>query len=566
MTPTSADCAQPLQGTGTQSHAVRNGLICAFVVAGCLWAAYPVVEMGFIDDSSYIKTAQIFAQTGHVVYNGCATAMLGWQVVWGALFIKLFGFSFTVVRLSILPIAMATVFLFHAILVRFGVNPRNAVLGTLTLGLSPLFMPVAASYMTDVPGLFVIVLSLYLCQRAVGASTSEATIAWLCVAAATNVIGGTARQIAWLGALVMVPSVGWLLRKRRGVLLTTSLLWVISVAIIFACMRWYARQPYSLPEAILKGPPFDPAHPAIHFFFGLVGAVLCLPLLVYPILVAWFPETRRLRRAALLRIALIIVGFGLFQRLIWAWTIPWLQASLLQYEFAATRLDVYLGTAPLILPMWVRAPISLLVIAPALILTEHVWTRLRPLKIKPAKDMLWLLGPFSLTYFVLLMPRAYHEAIFDRYLLPLMAIAIICLLKVHQEWIAPTLPAFSVVVLAVFALLAIGGTHDWFAFYRARLAAIDEIRASGVPRTAIQGGFEYDGWTEIESSGYIHDPRLQVPAGAYHPDVHSNPKFTTIFPKMGSLKPSEYPPVGYRTWLPPYHGTILVQEIPHASN
>ena len=163
-----------------RSHAVRNGLICAIVVGACLLATYPVAQIGIDDEWSYIKTAQLFAQTGHFVYNGWAAMILGWQVVWAALFIKLFGFSFTVVRLSILPIAMVTVFLFHAVLLRFGINARNAVLGALTLGLSPLFVPMAVMYMSDVPGLFALILCLYLCQRAVAANSSMATTAAHC--------------------------------------------------------------------------------------------------------------------------------------------------------------------------------------------------------------------------------------------------------------------------------------------------------------------------------------------------------------------------------------------------
>jgi hypothetical protein len=38
--------------------------------------------MGFADDFSYIKTALVYAQTGHFVYNGWATAMFGWQIPW----------------------------------------------------------------------------------------------------------------------------------------------------------------------------------------------------------------------------------------------------------------------------------------------------------------------------------------------------------------------------------------------------------------------------------------------------------------------------------------------------
>ena len=560
-----------------RSHATRNGLICALVVAVCLWAAYPVAEMGFIDDWSYAKTAQVFAETGHFVYNGWGGAMLGWQVLWAALFIKLLGFSFTVLRLSMLPVTMATIFLFHAVLVRFRVNARDAVLGTLTMGLSPLFLPLAGSYMTDISGLFVILLCLYLCQRAIAAENSRATIAWLCLAAASNVAGGTVRQVAWLGALVMVPSAGWLLRKRRGVSLTSSSVWMLSAAGVFALMRWLARQPVPESQPSLKELTFDRSNLAlsVHLFFRLVGTALCLSLVVYPILVAWLPKMRRLSGSALLRIAGITLAWGFFQ---WAtkWTMPWLPGDVIQHS----------------LPVWGREATSLLVIATVLVLMEQhelwsrvgnktipqLWSSIKEKKVQLAswQDTLWLLGPFTLSYLVLLLPRAYadHIGVNDRYLLPMMPIAIICLLRLHEQCVAPILPFFSVVAMAVFALSAIGGTHDWFASYRAQLSAINEIRASGVPRTAIQGGFEYDGWTQIEESGYINEPMLKVPAGAYHrckfgfasytPDVH--PKFTIIFPPMWCLGPSNFPPVSYRTWLPPFKGTIYVQEVSNASN
>lgn len=570
---------------------IRNGLICASVFAACLLIAHPVVEMGFNDDWSYIKTAQVFAQTGHFVYNGWATAMLGWQVVWGALFIKLFGFSFTVVRLSTVVVAMAAIVLFHAVLVRFGVNARNAVIGTLTLALSPLFFPLAASYMSDVPGLFVVLLCIYLCQRAIAAGSSGATIAWLCAAATSNVIGGTARQIAWLGALVMVPSAGWLLRRRRGVLPATLLLWLASVASVFACMSWFARQPYSISK------PYFGKHHLIHLFFDLAGSVLLLLLLVYPILIAWLPQTRSISRKALIGILLVVLVWGFYQ---WAmgWTMPWL-INVIHVEFASTRGDFLLQWGPLILPIWAREAVSLLVIATALIFMERhelwapasktipqFWSLVRKTLSQATSwhDLLWILGPFCLCYFVLLIPSGYHLVIFDRYLLILMPPLITCLLKVYQECIASALPNFSVAVLGMLALLAVCGTHDLFAWERARLAAIYELRVSGIPRTQIQGGLEYDGWTQIEYGGYIDDPRIKIPAGAYHPNTHLpqvsaactfglapvtpvvQPKYSIVFAQSGCLAPSKYPPVTYRTWLPPFKGTVYIQQIPNVSS
>src|SRR5256885_12336142 len=97
-----------------------DALLCALLVAACIVATWPICGVPFSDDFSYTKTALDFARSGQFHYNGWAAVMLGWQAVWGALFIKLLGFSFNVVRLSMLPFAMANAYLFHRVLIQFG--------------------------------------------------------------------------------------------------------------------------------------------------------------------------------------------------------------------------------------------------------------------------------------------------------------------------------------------------------------------------------------------------------------------------------------------------------------
>src|ERR1039458_2306915 len=95
-------------------------IVCALTLPLCAILIHPVAETGICDDWSYIKTTQILAESGHIVYNGWSTAMLGWQLYLGALFVKLFGFTFTVVRSSILLVSMATAFLVQRTFVRAG--------------------------------------------------------------------------------------------------------------------------------------------------------------------------------------------------------------------------------------------------------------------------------------------------------------------------------------------------------------------------------------------------------------------------------------------------------------
>jgi hypothetical protein len=540
--------------------------------------------MGFIDDWSYVKTAFVFARTGHIVYNGWATAMLGWAIPWAALFIKLFGFSFTAVRLSTLPLAMASVYLFHSSLLRFGITARNAIFGALTLGLSPLFLPLAASYMTDVAGLFCILLCLYLCQQAVAAHSDRTTILWLVSAALTNLAGGTVRQIAWLGALVMVPSTAWLLRKRTGVKPVALLLWIVSVIGVLACIRWFERQPYAIPEKIIQGP----VNAALlgHMLAELLKTFLCLALVTFPILIAWIPVQRSLSQSAKTRIASILAaltaasvvlnGRGSLDHRV----MPWLGHVIGTLSIFSSTGEM-LGSRPVTLTISMRVALSLLVIAAALTLVEHLLAKPRQSEERRAvllRDAWWMLGPFAITYVAFLVPRALYSFIYDRYLLGLMPIAIIFLLLLYQRWVGERLPAIAIATLTLFALYATAGTHDWFALNRARAAAVAQIHASGVSMTSIQGGFDYDGWTQIEAAGYINDPRIVNPPQAYQPSLEPlglqsqcrldfarytpaiHPRYFVVFSIMSCLRIPGYQSITYNTWLPPFHRAIFIQE------
>ncbi len=561
-----------------------NGLLCACIIAACVLLTYPVAEMGFQDDWSYVRTALEFARTGHFVYNGLATAMLGWIIPWSALFIKAFGFSFTIVRLSMLPVTMACIYLFHESLVRFGIRGRNAVLGALTLGLSPIFLPMAASYMTDVAGLFVIVLCLYLCQRAVAAHSDRAAVLWLCCAAASNVAGGSVRQISWLGALVMVPSTAWLLHRRRGVVATGISLWVMSVLGVLACLHWWNLQPYSVPEHILQGPVT--AHMVHHLLGILIKSFLCLLLLLYPILVAWLPAARRLKRAAAIRISVAILVLVVF---LWRvrtpddWLAPWLTHVI---QSLMRESGEFPGVTETPWSLSVRAAISVLVVASALLVGEALLPILRRKSkntsgLEPVmrQDLLWLLGPFSLSYILMLLPRGLYALLYDRYLLGLMPLATIFLIRLYQQVIGDNLPAISFLMLGAFGFFSIAGTHDWFAANRARIVAVEEIRATGVPKTAIQGAFEYDGWTQIEAAGFVNEERIEVPAGAFHKNMRMyrlpercwhffgwyapaiDPKYLIVSSPSSCFADSTFSPVTFRTWLPPFQRTIYVQQM-----
>ena len=103
------------------------------------------------------------------------------------------------------------------------------------------------------------------------------------------------------------------------------------------------------------------------------------------------------------------------------------------------------------------------------------------------RSLFWLLGPFTLAYLALLVPRAGSKGvigvnIFDRYAIPLLPVVLILALRLYQDTIQPNAPAMAFLTLAAFSVFAVAFTHDYFAGERARLSAATGLMAAGVPR------------------------------------------------------------------------------------
>src|ERR1700759_4538500 len=113
-----------------------GGILTGLLVVAVAVASRPFTEIGREDDWSYVRTLQVLVHTGHIAYNGWATATLGWMLFWGVPFAKLFGSSYTVARLSILPLSFLSIHLFHACLRLIGITKHLAFFAAATYGLS----------------------------------------------------------------------------------------------------------------------------------------------------------------------------------------------------------------------------------------------------------------------------------------------------------------------------------------------------------------------------------------------------------------------------------------------
>lgn len=580
---------------GLRRSQVSASLLCVATYSAAIALVWPVVELATDDDFAYARMALIFARTGHLVFNGWETAMVGWQVAWGALFIRLFGYSYLTLRLSVIVLGALLTLLLHRVFLRSGVTGPAAVLGTLTVVLSPLFLPMAASYMTDVPAMLCIVVSLYGCQRALRAGSDRAALAWLCGSAALNVLDGTVRQIAWL---VIVPSGFWLLRKRRGFKTAAIVTWGLSLLAIVLLMIWFLHQPYVLPEHIIRGSvTLLSLRRLLRILVYGPLEVLCFSL---PVLIAWVFDLEALSRRRRLQILIFCALMTPFIFLaahydkVQGRLPPWSANVVTRYGILWS--NPLMGERPDALPPAVRSLFEIVLLAS--ILGLILWLRKNTSKDWLAKqfaelpsgrhelslyEICVLVLPFSLAYFSLLLPRATFPSTFsdvwDRYFIPLIFVAVLFLLRLLKQR-QREIPVSCYAMLLLFSFFSVAATHDLFAAYRAIASVRTGLKASGVPLPTVSGPWQEDGTNQLDAQGYLNDDRIENPPGAYHliphppledcgywfgslvPALHF--QYVLTIEKVKCLVPTQYPDLTYTTWLPPFRRTIYTERIPDA--
>ncbi len=568
------------------SPGLRDALFCGVVTVLTALAAWPFAEVGFIDDWSYKKSASMLASTGHLVYNGWSTAMLGWQLYLGALFIRLFGDSYTSVRMSTLLVSFLTVVLFERTLAGFGLNRRNAIFGALTLGLSPVFLPLSVSFMSDTNAVFVLVLCCYCCRRALTAESDRAVWWWLVLAGVTNAVGGTVRQTVWFSGLTLIPATAWLLRRRRGVVPLAGVLVVLIAATMFGCVLWWNHLPFAVQDEVLELSEWsesEPVRSVVRFAFIGCGTVLCLAGMAFPILASWLLRPRRLPVLGVMGLV-IFAGFACVFPPV---NFPFLTHVMTELGPATGATHRMEGGTDVVLAV-LLALLSAAVLGAAIAFWSFLRRGPRGVADEPSSALSWgAVKLFSLPYLaiygLLMLTRVIECMIFDRYLLGMFPLVILCLLRLYQDRIGGRLPGFCYAVLVGMALFAVAGTHDWLQKLLALRQAEDALVASGIPRTRISSSPQSEGMTQLDVQGFVNEPRMHFPIGAYREDLlvkdvpaecqtWLSARASAIHPQY-IVREGRRPCVAgvpftistYPTWLPPFHRSFYTLRLPAAA-
>jgi len=142
--------------------------------------------------------------------------------------------------------------------------------------------------------------------------------------------------------------------------------------------------------------------------------------------------------------------------------------------------------------------------------------------------------------------------IFDQYLIFLLPLGLILIFTWRGSKV-PVMSKWLVCVMAIFIILsglyALGGTHDYFSWNRARWSAIQRLmNRDQIPYSHIDGGYEVNGW-------HNYNPHYRkVPTKSWW--WVNRDDYVIAFGEINGYRPIRYYP--YKRWIPSGQGFIMI--------
>ena len=457
--------------------------IATVFVAGLVWVK-PLTDVPVIDDWVYAWSVEHLLKTRELRVLEFSSVYPLAQILWGALFARIAGFSFGVLRLSTVVLAVLGCWALYLTLRELTFSRTASLLGALALALDPVYFALSFSFMTDVPFVALSTISIFYYVSALG--RHQPARAW--VGSLFAVSAFLIRPIGIAIPLAVVPA----LRRRSD-----GRLWIapLSIAMLTMAVSWIAMShtmgPLDAGTGRVEQFRWWFTIPASKYAAWNAALTFEAVFPLAPLLLASMSGVRIAAAATMTALLLVPI------------------------------LHFTLGAIPSPLPDWQTWSLQDIgarsMIGGAL--TPSAWsTRLAP--------TLRVLGVVVVGAMVVacvrLRRRFSNGGVRVLVSLGFLNLALINLLWIYNDryylvlapalaWLAlgPAGPTrrgqwVAVALLSVWAVIALSGTRDLLAFNDAAATAARQLEAAGVPSWEIDAGYAVNGWRL-----YAHPENLQ---------------------------------------------------------
>jgi hypothetical protein len=427
------------------------------------------------------------------------------------------------------------------------------------VGTSPLYLPLAASFMTEPYSCFFTALCLYAAICSAEAVSNRLAIFWIWVLAISGILGGSERQSVWSVPFALIPYLFWIRRSdRRFSLHATATFLVCAGLLAFLVSRF--TQPYPGLDLSREGAAEVIVQNVIPGSGRMLGLLLACFQVVWPALLCFVPFWRNSKSSKVLGIILVSGALVVVSILSGGGAAPFASSVLSGYGLLPLGGDA-LGYRPVLLGPALRIALGISIVFSGLF---FLFGTSQPSQLPKIHKTIFLIS--SCAYVPLLIPGAITGLTHDRYVLPLIPALVIFVLSRFQTQ-GRSVPAAGWTCLIVLATYGIVVAHDYASAARARVEAAQRLESRGIPRNRISAGFEYDAWTQLLAAGRISPIR-------YHDLMEWNntnrfwfwnyataldPEYVAVSSRASDRANGMLPKVAFNTWTMPFRRTVIVR-------
>ncbi len=273
--------------------AILTLFVLGVIVPLAVASHYGALDIPRSDDWSYLVTLFRWLDHGRLGFNNWVSMTLIGQLVITAPIVAIFGDSIRAVHVFSALLAFGGLVGLYAVGAQLLPGRRGALLVAVTIAIGPLWAPLAATYMTDVPAFAIQMIAL-----AVGVSAvrgGRLALPRLAVALGLGFVAISIRQYEVIPTIAMVLVALWLVahepdrrRRLRAVVLMTGAVALATIALL----GWWS----SLPDSLSLSPSPQASGLVGNLVLQTAGFLRLTGLLLIPVVV-WIGPIRIARRA-----------------------------------------------------------------------------------------------------------------------------------------------------------------------------------------------------------------------------------------------------------------------------
>ena len=537
----------------------------------------PIGEFPLGDDWAYSKRVSNFLESGSFESPDWGGALFFTQLLWGAAFCKIFGFSFSVLRVSELLALFFTLVIFYQIILKVTASNHSSLIITLLFFLNPIITYQSNTFQPDIPYTLLAILSVYFFLKYTTNNGLRDYIIGLSFASFATLLKQTGISIALTFALCF-----FLINKvtiRSVIVGIFPVILLISSVVLLMLNNVIDGgdnvQVQLFINSILN-PDFETAK---KFGFYAINTSLSLGLFISPIVLPAaisFAKSRDFIRHRKILILFFLVYVVLILLKTYLRSRIGLQGGGIEYLPFSGNSIYDLGMGPIVMTGILQNEI------PALPkLGEYIWLLISIIGAAGFMSFLYLFvlmikehlngkgntadytliaGIFSVIISVVYLAPILFVYANSKYLtavIPFTFIASVCSIEFLREKCGVTdLTNYNVAVPLALPLILFGvlATHDYMSLNRTKWDALNYLtEIENIPAEKIDGGFEFNEW-HLSHQNILVMTDDSSKKGRFWPVVDDE-YIVTVTEIEGY---DVYKEFKYRRWLPPGKHSIKV--------